>query len=100
MPAVALKALVSGLDSLELAQLAGMQGASWSEIEPVLHRVVSELGGPPTEQDARLLVADAWLARVANGALDPAAYDDYSLTDEVVWNLGGDYEWPARDQRP
>jgi len=73
MPAVALKALVSGLDSLELAQLAGMEGASWSEIEPVLHRVVSELGGPPTEQDARLLVADAWLARVADGALDPAA---------------------------
>ena len=53
--------------------------------------MTAELGGPPNEQEAKLLVADAWLVRVANGTLDPEY--DYSLTEEILWGLGGDYEW-------
>jgi hypothetical protein len=96
MPAAALTALERGLNTPSLAHLAAMEHASWSEIVPVLQRVVAELGGPPSEHDARLLVADAWLARVADDTLDPAAYDDYSVTEEVLWHLGGDYDWFRR----
>jgi hypothetical protein len=93
MPTAALAALVAGLDGLALAQLAGMQGASWSEIEPVLDRAVSDMGGPLTEQDAKVLVADGWLARIADGTVDPGADADYALAEEVLWDLGGDYDW-------
>lgn len=92
LPDAALEALGAGLDTPTLAQLAGMQGASWSEIRPVADRVVGELGGPPAEQDARLLVADAWLDRVAGGADDAATYDDFAMV-EILWALGGAYEW-------
>jgi hypothetical protein len=93
IPSAAVDALAGGVDTPTLARLAGIEGASWSEIRPVAERVAEELGGPPDEKEAKLLVADAWLARVANGSLDPAAYYDFSLTEEILWGLGGDYEW-------
>jgi hypothetical protein len=92
LPEAALDALVAGVETPTLAQLAAMEGASWSEIRPVADRVVQELGGPATEHDARLLVADAWLERVAAGATGPAIYDDFELT-EILCALGGAYEW-------
>ncbi len=92
LPNAALDALVAGMETPTLAQLAAMQGASWSEIRPLAERVVEELGGPLSEQDAKLLVADAWLERVAGGASDPAAEGDLELT-EILWGLGGAYEW-------
>jgi hypothetical protein len=51
------------------------------------------MGGALTEQDAKVLVADGWLARIADGTVDPGADADYALAEEVLWDLGGDYDW-------
>ncbi len=94
MPAAATAALLDGLDSPSLAQLAGMEGASWSEIESVLFRVVAETGGLPAEREAMLLVVDGWLERLANGQ-EPHPSLDYGLA-EILGTLGGEYEWFRR----
>ena len=38
----------------------------------------------------------AWLARVADGTLDPGADSHISFTEEILGALGGEYEWFRR----
>jgi hypothetical protein len=92
MPAAALAALGAGCDSPTLALLAALDGAGWSEIEPRVAQVVEESGGTLSAREARRRVADDWLARVADGRLDPAARYDFAMT-ELLGELGGEYEW-------
>lgn len=91
IPAAAVEALERGLDSPTLPVLAAMEGASWSEIAPVLDRVAAETGAPADELEARVLFADSWLDRVADGAVEPEY--DYSVAEDLLSGLGGDYEW-------
>ena len=93
IPAAALEALVGGTLSPTLAQLAGMDGASWSEITPVAERVVNELGGPSMQRDAKVLVADAWLGEIAASSGKLNCDYGYRLAQDVLDELGGEYEW-------
>jgi hypothetical protein len=92
MPGEAVNALAAGCDSPALRQLAGMDGASWSEIEAVLRRALAETGGPSTRAEAEALTADRWLRRLAAGELDRRAVRDTELLD-ILGRLGGDYDW-------
>jgi hypothetical protein len=46
--------------------------------------------------DAKALMADDWLRRVAGGTLEPGAISTISFTEEILGALGGDYEWFRR----
>jgi hypothetical protein len=92
MPAAASRALAQGCDSPSLALLAAMDGASWSELRPVVRKVAAEIGAPTDEADVKVLAADAWLERVAFGEVDPGSYDDGSLLD-CFGDIGGAYDW-------
>lgn len=93
LPAAAIEALAHGLDSPALVQLAGMNSASWSELEPVVERVVAELDGPADLHAARVLVADAWLGSFATR---PPSAVRFWLTDDLLRDLGADYAWVLR----
>lgn len=94
MPAAASDALVAGCDSPSLARLAAMEGASWSEIEPLTRRVLAELGWPVSDDDTRRHLANGWLERVADGRVEPGRHYDYEL-HEILGGLGGEYAWFA-----
>ena len=70
LPAAAAQALVDGCASESLGHLAAMEGAGWSEIEPVLARVLDERGlHLPSEDEAMKCVADDGLGQLATGEL-------------------------------
>lgn len=94
MPGEAVKALAAGCDTPALRQLAGMEGAAWSELGDVLRRAILEAGGPATRAAAQAQTADRWLEGLAGGELDSSA----ELLGILV-ELGGDYDWFERAVR-
>jgi hypothetical protein len=74
LPSAAMEALEAGCDAPSLAQLAAMGGARWSEIEPLVARVLDERGLPaPSEMEALKLVADDVARRMVAGEVAPEA---------------------------
>jgi hypothetical protein len=72
LPTAAMHALSAGCDAPSLGQLAVMEGAGWSEIEPVLARVLDERGRRvPSEQQALKCVADDIVQRMVAGEVAP-----------------------------
>jgi hypothetical protein len=72
LPAVAVGALSAGCDTPSLGQLAAMDGASWSEVEPLVARVLEERGRVlPSEDKALKCVADDVVRRMVGGEVAP-----------------------------
>ncbi len=72
LPAAAMRALEAGCEGASLAQLAAIDGASWSEVEPVVASVLDARGCDlPDEDQARKAVADDLLRRMVAGELPP-----------------------------
>ena len=68
LPSAAEDALAAGCDVPSLALLAAMDGAGWSEVEPVLERVLAERGRRlPSHEAAVKDVADDILRRIVSG---------------------------------
>src|ERR671917_501312 len=68
LPSAAMEALAAGCDTASLGQLAAMDGAGWSEVEPVLTRVLKERGLPvPSAPEAMKTVADDVVRRMVAG---------------------------------
>jgi hypothetical protein len=94
MPGEAVNALAAGCDGPALRQLAGMEGAAWSELTDVLRRAILETGGPATRTAAQAQTADRWLERLAAGELGSSTELLATLAE-----LGGDYDWFERAAR-
>jgi hypothetical protein len=106
LPAAAVEALSAGCESPSLGQLAALEGAGWSEIEPVVTRVLDERGRSlPTPEEAVKLVADDVLRQLAASALAPEAAADrlrvlaWRVADHPAWedlapfvSLAGDWD--------
>jgi hypothetical protein len=74
LPSAAAEALSAGCDTPSLARLAGMEKLGWSEIEPVVARVLEERGQPlPTHDEAVKWAADGVLRRLIAGHMRPRA---------------------------
>jgi hypothetical protein len=72
LPGVALEALSAGCATPSLVRLAAMDGASWSELKPVLGRLFEERGRQfPSSEEAVARVADDVLRRLVAEELDP-----------------------------
>jgi hypothetical protein len=65
-------ALSAGCDAASLGKLAAMDGAGWSEVEPLLVRVLGERGcRVPSDQEALKCVADDVVQRMVAGEIAP-----------------------------
>lgn len=72
LPAAAMEALLAGCDAPALAQLAAMDGSGWSEVEPLVARVLEERGrAVPSEDEALKCVADEVVRRMVEGEVAP-----------------------------
>jgi hypothetical protein len=88
LPAAAIDALVAGCDTPSLAQLAGMEHATWSEIEPMAARVLAERGlVPPDKYQAVKAVADSIARRMVDGSIDPVIGAD--RLHKLAWRVEG-----------
>jgi hypothetical protein len=68
LPSVAMQALSSGCEAPSLGQLAAMDGSGWSEVEPLVARVLHERGrAVPGDDEALKCVADDVLRRMVAG---------------------------------
>ena len=106
LPAAALAALSAGCDCPSLGHLAAMGGAGWSEIEPLVARVLSERGlTTPTPDEAVKRVADDLLHQLVAGELEPQAGTErlrelaWKAVDRAPWedlvtfvSLSGDFD--------
>jgi hypothetical protein len=93
LPAVALETLGAGCNTPSLVRLAAMDGASWSEVEPILGRVFEERGRPlPSPEEAVASVADDLLRRLVAEELDP-----HGATEKLrrlAWEVVNGPAWP------
>jgi hypothetical protein len=72
LPESAADALAGGCESESLSQLAAMDGAAWSEVEPMVGRVLRERGeSVPSEDEALKRVADDAIRRMLAGDVSP-----------------------------
>src|SRR3954454_808528 len=72
LPVVAMQALSSGCETPSLGQLAAMDGSGWSEVEPLVARVLHERGrAVPGDDEALKCVADDVLRRMVAGDVAP-----------------------------
>jgi hypothetical protein len=106
LPAAALAGLSADCDSPSLAHLAAMDGSRWSEIEPILGRVLNERGvSVPTPDEAVKRTADEVLRQLVAGEVEPQAGTDrlrvlaWKAVDRPPWgdlvafvSLSGDFD--------
>jgi hypothetical protein len=72
LPAVAMNTLSTECDTPSLGQLAAMDGAGWSEVEPLVARVMAERRRAlPSEDEAVKCVADDVVRRMVDGDVTP-----------------------------
>jgi hypothetical protein len=77
LPVVATESLAVGCESPSLGQLAAMDGDGWSEIEPLVARVLRERGRPvPDEEEALKCVADDIVCRMLSAEVSPEEATD------------------------
>lgn len=111
LPDAALQALIAGCDTPALAQLAGMEGSGWSEIDPVTRRVFDERERElPSEDEAVKWVADGLLRRLVAGQEDPRTTVrrlgklawkavDRPAFDDLLAFVGLDDDWDLVEQQ-
>lgn len=88
LPAVAIDALSAGCDTPSLAQLAGMEHATWSEIEPVVARVLVERRrAVPDKEQAVKAVADSIARQMVGGSIGPVIGAD--RLHKLAWRVDG-----------
>lgn len=106
LPGAALAALSAGCHVPSLAHLAAMDGSGWSEIEPIVGRVLSERGvSALTPAEAVKRTADEVLRQLAVGEIEPQAGTDrlrdlaWKAVDRPPWedlvtfvSLSGDFD--------
>jgi hypothetical protein len=97
LPAAAVGALAAGCASPSLARLAGMEGSTWSEVEPVARRVLAERGCRiPDEKEAVRAVANGIARRIVAGSTVPE--DAARQLNLLAWRVNGrpahDDLWP------
>ena len=86
VPLIATDALVAGLDSAALRQLAGEMKPPASEVDPKLRRVFTELSIPwPDRNSARLIVARFYARQIVDGTV--TAYEGARL---IWWGPAND----------
>jgi hypothetical protein len=89
LPDAAVNALDAGCDTPSLVQLAGMEHASWSEIEPVVARAFADRGREfPDDNQAVKAVADSIARQMVAGTLDPEA-GARKLGRDLAWRVNG-----------
>jgi hypothetical protein len=102
LPEVAAELLISGADSQALRELAGLARPTRDDAEPVLARVLRDLGAPALQQDVACRVAArATAARALAGAISPhdAAVALAALCaacdwpPDLGWFVAALYEW-------
>ena len=73
LPAAALGALIAGCETPSLAQLAAMDGAGWSEIEPLVGRVLDERSRavPTTRGGCEVRSGRSCCVRMVDGEVTP-----------------------------
>jgi len=72
LPAAAVDAMTAGGDSASLLRLAGMEDATWSEIEPLALRVLADRGRSlPDQEEAVRAVANGIARRIVSGDAVP-----------------------------
>ena len=93
LPGAALEALSAGCETPSLVRLAAMDGATWSEIEPVLVRLFDERGRPlPSPEEAVARVADDVLRRLVAEELDPRGATE--KLRRLAWEVMNGPAWP------
>lgn len=104
LPAAALGALIAGCETPSLAQLAAMDGAGWSEIEPLVGRVLDERSrAVPTTREAVKCVADDLLRRMVDGEVTPEEGTErlrrlsIKMIDTPAWQDLGVFDHLAAD---
>jgi hypothetical protein len=96
LPVAAVKALVTGCDTPSLRELAAMEGSGWSEIEPILARVLEERGHSlPTEDEALKSVADGVLRQLVSGEVEPEAAT--TRLRHLAWRVANRPAWEDLD---
>jgi hypothetical protein len=86
--AAAVQALAAGADLPSLAQLAGMDGCSWSEIEPLVRRVLAERRKPlPDREHALRTFPNAITRRIVTGEIVPE--QGARRLNLLAWQLNG-----------
>ena len=92
LPDAAVQALVAGCDTTSLVRLAGMDGAGWSEVEPVLGQVFEDRGRPlPSVEEAVKWVADSVLRELVAGDVEPRSATEqlrilaWKAVDSAPW---------------
>lgn len=102
LPEIAVELLLAGADSQALRELAGLVRPTSDDAEPVLMRVLRELGAPVLEQDVACRVAArATAARALAGAISPhdaavALAGLYGVCDcppALSWFVAAAHEW-------
>lgn len=94
LPSWAAQALVEGLDSPALRELAGLPRSEVREARDLFQHAVAELGVMlPTEDASPVDLVLFWASRVVAGTVEPV--------DGANWIIryGEDLGWPARLQR-
>lgn len=90
LPGLATEALVRGLDSPALRELAGTPRAEVRDARDRFLCATAELGFPtPTEEQARRLLVRHWAEQMTTGALSPYAASR-SIWKKAAWELPED----------
>jgi hypothetical protein len=104
LPAIAEQALLTGCSTSSLGQLAAMEGAGWSEVEPLVTRVLEERGrAVPSPEEALKCVADDVAQRMIAGEVPPEEATDrlrrlsMRAIDDPAWQDLGPFHHLALD---
>jgi hypothetical protein len=97
LPAAAVDALIAGCDSPSLPRLAGMEGSTWSEIQPLARQVLKERGRAMPDKEAAIrAVANGVARRITAGTAVPE--DAARKLNDLAWLVNGrpahDDLWP------
>ena len=91
VPDLAVAALEAGCDTPAIRTLAGLDGGTRAEIEPLLLRALEEVGETlPSIDEAREFLVDRWARLIADGSVPP-----YRGAKEL-WNLS--HHWWERPE--
>jgi hypothetical protein len=95
LPAIATDALVAGLDSQALRELAGELHPTLDESGPLFEEILDEIGvGVPDRSRAGLVLAKAYATQIVDGTLSPQEGAQH------IWRIQLDVEGLMHDLGP
>lgn len=87
-PPLAVELLMGGADSPSLRELAGMDRPARAQLEPLMDRVLAELGAPRLDPGVAWRITARWIAaRALRGTIAPydAAHSLYTMCSDNDW---------------